>query len=58
MDDVDLREKLAHIDQILAEHDRKRHEIRLAPWQLVLSSFTAGAAFFAGAIAFVKFVGP
>jgi hypothetical protein len=29
--DLDLREKLAHIDQMLADHDRKRQEIRLAP---------------------------
>lgn len=31
---LDLREKLAHIDQMLADHDRKRQEIRYAPWVL------------------------
>jgi len=52
--DVDLRVKLAHIDQMLADHDRKRQEIRLAPWQIGLSLMTMGAAFFAAGAAFVK----
>jgi hypothetical protein len=56
-DSIDLREKFDRIDQMLADHDRKRQEIRLAPWALVLSAFTAGAAFFAGAVAFVKLLG-
>jgi hypothetical protein len=75
---LDLREELAHIDQMLADiehkqadrrrmdaqidqanadHDRKRQEIMLAPWALVLSGFTAGAAFFAAAVAFVRLFG-
>ena len=52
--DVDLQEKLAHIDQMLADHDRKRQEIRLAPWALALSGMTAGAALFAAGAAFMK----
>lgn len=28
---IDLREKLAHIDRMLADHDRKCQEIRFAP---------------------------
>jgi hypothetical protein len=51
---LDIREKLAHIDLMLAQHDRVRQEMRLAPWALVLSSMTAGAAFFAAAFAFAK----
>lgn len=55
---VDLREKLAHIDQMLADHDRKRQEIRYAPWVLMLpvivGSLTAGAALFAAGAAFFK----
>lgn len=74
-DGIDLREKLAHIDLMLAQHDklrlemhyeparidlllsqhdRVRQEMRLAPWALVVSSMTAGAAFFAAAFAFAK----
>jgi hypothetical protein len=55
---LDIREKLAHIDQMLADHDRKRQEIRLAPWQLVvLAGMTSGAALFAAGAAFMKIVG-
>jgi hypothetical protein len=52
--DLDPREKLAHIDQMLADHDRKRQEILLAPWQLALGGMTAGAAMFAAGAAFMK----
>jgi len=52
--DVELREKLAHIDQMLADHDRKRQEIRYAPWQMMLGGMTAGAAFFAAGVAFMR----
>jgi hypothetical protein len=53
---LDLREKLAHIDQLLADHDRKRQEIKLAPWQLCLTAMAAGAALFAAGGAFIKFL--
>jgi hypothetical protein len=52
--ELDIREKLAHIDQMLADHDRKRQEIRMAPWAMMLSGMTAGAAFFAAGVAFIK----
>jgi hypothetical protein len=69
--ELDLREKLAHIDQMLADHDRiradtkridadhdrKRQEIKLAPWGLILSMSTALAAFFAAGAAFIKILG-
>jgi len=51
---IDLREKLAHIDLMLADHDRKRQEIKLASWQIVLTSVAAGAALFAAAATFAK----
>jgi len=59
--ELDVREKLAHIDQMLADHDRKRQEIRMAPWQLILTSaaglMAAGAALFAAGAAFIKLIG-
>jgi hypothetical protein len=51
MTDADLREKLVHIDLMLADHDRKRQEIRLAPWQIAFAGMTAGAALFAAGAA-------
>jgi hypothetical protein len=54
---LDIREKIAHIDAMLADHDRKRQEIRLAPWALVIAGMTSGAAFFAAGIAFIKILG-
>jgi hypothetical protein len=57
MSDVDLREKLAHIDQMLADHDRKRQEIRYAPILAVISGMAAAIAFFAAGVAFVKVMG-
>lgn len=58
MTDIDLREKLAHIDQMLADNDRKRQEQAFAPWQIALTLLTGGAAFFAAGVAFVKVVAP
>jgi type VI protein secretion system component VasF len=54
---LDIREKLAHIDQMLADHDRKRQEIRYQPWLAVTTGMTAGAAIFAAALAFIKVLG-
>jgi len=51
---LDIREKLAHIDQMLADHDRKRQEIGLAPWLAICTGMTTGAALFAAGAAFVK----
>lgn len=48
------REQLARIDQLLADAARKQQEIRLAPWALVASGLTAGAAIFAAGAAFMK----
>jgi hypothetical protein len=57
MPQLDIREKLAHIDQMLADHDRKRQEIKLAPWGLVVGAMTTGAALFAAGAAFIKLLG-
>jgi hypothetical protein len=46
----ELREKLAHIDQMLADHDHERQEIRLAPWQLILTGVATGLLVAAAAI--------
>jgi hypothetical protein len=51
---LNIREKLAHIDQMLADHDRKRQEIRFAPWQMALTGMGMGAALFAAGAAFFK----
>jgi hypothetical protein len=51
---INIREKLAHIDQMLADHDRKRQEIRFAPWQLVITGMATGTALLAAGAAFFK----
>ena len=55
--ELDIREKLAHIDQMLADHDRKRQEISLAPWVVWVTTLAACAGFFAAGAAFVKLIG-
>jgi hypothetical protein len=50
------RERLIHIDQMLADHDRRRQEVmlaprQLAPWQLALVGMAAGAGFMAAGAA-------
>ena len=62
--ELDVREKIAHIDQMLADieriyadHDRRRQEIKYAPWQLIATMVGAGAALFAAGGAFVKLIG-
>lgn len=68
---IDLREKLAHIDLMLAQHTRVqqetlndeirigriRQEMQLAPWQVGFVGMTAGAALFAAGAAFIKLMG-
>jgi hypothetical protein len=54
---LDVRKKLAHIDQMLADHDRPPHEIRFAPWFAVIGGMTTGAALFAAGVAFIKVLG-
>jgi hypothetical protein len=56
-DALDIREKLAHIDHMLADHDRKRQEICLAPWQIAFAAMANGAALFAAGAAFIKILG-
>ncbi len=49
LDEVDklkLRQIIADIDQTRADAERKRQPIRLAPFALILSGATAGAAFY------------
>lgn len=56
MEAVILRERLAHIDQMMADTDRKRQEIKFAPWQLVMAGMGTGAALFAAGVAFSKMI--
>jgi hypothetical protein len=51
---LDMREKLAHIDQMLADHDRKRQEIRYAPVLAIMTGMASAAAFFGAGVAFAK----
>jgi hypothetical protein len=57
-DNLDIREQIAHIDQMLADAARKRQEIGLAPWQVAFAGMTGGAALFAAGAAFIKILGP
>jgi hypothetical protein len=71
MTDLDLREQIARIDreqahlaQLQADRDRKRQEMALAPWQLILAGVTAGAGLmaagaglFAAGGVYLKFMG-
>ena len=57
-DPLDIREKIAHIDQMLADihrsfaqRDRLRQEIRFAPWLAVMTGMGAGAALVAAGAA-------
>ena len=54
---LDIREQIARIDQLLADRDRKRQEVKLAPWQLALTGMTTGAALFAAGAAFMHLLG-
>lgn len=68
---IDLRLKLAQIDQVLADHqriyadtdriradhDRKRQEIKYQPIVAMISGMTAGAALLAAGAAFTKIFG-
>lgn len=55
--DLNIREVIAHIDQMQADAARKRQEIRYAPAMLLASGMTAGAAVFAAGAAFMKVFG-
>ena len=55
--DLDVREKLAHIDQMLADHDRKRQEIHYQPVIVMISGMTSGAALLAAGAALMKIFG-
>lgn len=57
MNELDIRGKLARIDRALADHDRKRQGVWLAPWLPALFGMSTGAALFAAGAACVKLVG-
>lgn len=43
--------QLVHIDQLLADHDHKRQEIKYAPRLVAIAGITAGAALLAAGVA-------
>ena len=53
---LDLREKLAQIDQLLADRDRIRQETRYAGWTAALALLAAGAGIFGAGELFIKYV--
>jgi hypothetical protein len=50
-EEIIIRERLVHIDQMLADNDRKRQESKIAPWQVAFAALTSGAALFAAGAA-------
>ncbi len=59
-DDIDrlkIRQIITDIDQKQANAERKRQEVRLAPWQIGITLLGGAAAFFAAGAAFVKLIG-
>lgn len=57
-DPLFLQEQIVRIDKMIAEthrdyaeHDRRRQEIRHAPWQVAFAGMTAGAALMAAGVA-------
>jgi hypothetical protein len=49
--DADIREKLAHIDRMLADHDRRRRGgIRLA-WSIFVAGMVAAAGLIGATVA-------
>jgi hypothetical protein len=55
-EEVIIRERLVRIDQMLADNDRKRQEIKFAPWLAAFAGMTAGAAVSLGAAVGAAFV--
>ena len=71
MTDLELQERAAHVDVLLADHirimadirridadhDRKRQEIKYQPWIAAIGGMTAGGALVAGLVALIKIFG-
>jgi hypothetical protein len=55
-DQLNLREQIARIDQLQADAARKRQEVQIAPWQMVIAAGGTGAALFAAGAAFMKII--
>ena len=52
--ELNIREQIARIDNLLIDTQKKQREYHLSVWQVVVMVFTGGAAFFAAGAAFVK----
>ncbi len=54
IDRLKLRQIIADIDQRLADAARRRQEVRLAPWALVMGGAAAGTGLFAAGATLFK----
>ncbi len=55
--DLDIREQIARIDNLLIDSQKKQREFHLAFWQVAATLLGGAAAFFAGGVAVVKLFG-
>ncbi|MDI2072455.1 hypothetical protein ABIF68_006160 [Bradyrhizobium japonicum] len=53
----ETRKFVAEQHKLMAERGKLSRDIVLAPWQLVVTTLTAGAALFGAGAAFMKLVG-
>jgi hypothetical protein len=52
--ELNIREQIARIDNLLIDTQKKQREFHLSVWQVAAAVFAGGAAFFAAGAAFVK----
>lgn len=52
--EINLREQLARIDDLLIDSQKKQREYHLAPWQVFITVLGGSAAFFAAGAAAMK----
>ena len=55
--DLNIREQIARIDNLLIDSQKKQREFHLAFWQVAATLLGGAAAFFAGGVAVVKLFG-
>ena len=57
LDSLTIRNRLARIDQMLADHDRTHLEVGMVSWQVGATMLGGAAVFFAAGAAFAKLIG-
>jgi hypothetical protein len=55
--ELNIREQIARIDNLLIDTQKKQREHHLSVWQVAATVFAGGAAFFAAGAALVKLLG-